>query len=188
MVKKHGMKTATSYVPLGTCTEKPDCEWCLKGNEPKLKWMWVAYVNTEVKVLDVGPMVGDGICQSAIDNNLSEFNNAIFSIINKEIYFNTVESGKVGISYMGVVLDEDGWPMIKSTHVKAVSSYLIYMYKYRDYLSGNVPDYVVTRLDRDWHWECGQARGDDEMPDASELKYLVNQHMQMLPLPSKNNF
>lgn len=95
--KKHGMKTATSYIPLGTCTEKPDCEWCLKGNEPKQKWMWVAYVNNEVKVLDVGPMIGDGICQSAQEHNLSEFTNAIFSINRVGTQRNT----KYTVKYIG---------------------------------------------------------------------------------------
>lgn len=78
--KKHGMKTATSYIPLGNCTEKSDCKFCLKGNEPKIKWMWVAYVNNEVKVLDVGPMIGDGICQESQKHGLSNFNNSMFSI------------------------------------------------------------------------------------------------------------
>lgn len=95
--KKHGMKTATSYIPLGTCTEKPDCEFCLKGNEPKTKWMWVAYVNNEVKVLDVGPMIGDGICQSAQEHGLSEFNNAMFSIVRVGTQRNT----KYEVKYIG---------------------------------------------------------------------------------------
>lgn len=95
--KKHGMKTATSYVPLGTCTEKPDCEWCLKGNEPKIKWMWVAYVGGEVKVLDVGPMVGDGICTQAQENNLTEFTGSIFLISKKGTQRNT----KYTVRYVG---------------------------------------------------------------------------------------
>ena len=97
MIKKHGMKTATSYIPLGNCTEKSDCEFCLKGNEPKLKWMWVAYVNSEVKVLDVGPMIGDGICQSAQEHNLSEFTNAIFSITR----IGTQRNTKYTVKYIG---------------------------------------------------------------------------------------
>jgi len=114
--------------------------------------------------------------------------NAVYSIINNKIFFNTIENGKVGISYMGIYLDEDGWPMVKNNHIKAVSTYLIYMYKYRDFISGKTPQYVIVQLDRDWTWECGQARGNDEMPDANEYKYLANQHMQLLPLPNKNNF
>lgn len=80
MVKKHGMKTATSYIPMGDCTEQPDCPQCLKGNEPKLKWMWIAYVDNQVKVLDVGPMVGDGICKQLQEKGLKESTNACFTI------------------------------------------------------------------------------------------------------------
>lgn len=67
MVKKHGMKTAKSYVPLGDCTETPDCKFCLQGNEPKQKWIWIVFnpKDRQVKVLDVGPMIGDAICKQA---------------------------------------------------------------------------------------------------------------------------
>jgi len=67
MVKKHGMRTGTGYVPLGDCTEEADCEYCLKGNEPKQKWTWICLMRAtkEVKILDVGPMLGDAICQIA---------------------------------------------------------------------------------------------------------------------------
>jgi hypothetical protein len=35
---------------------------------------------------------------------------------------------------------------------------------------------------------CGQARGDDELPSAEEMKYLANMWMQLVPLPSLENF
>ncbi len=65
--KKHGMKTANGYIPLPDCTELPDCPQCLKGNEPKQKWVWLAYVPAEKKVgiLDAGAMIGDSICKQA---------------------------------------------------------------------------------------------------------------------------
>lgn len=67
LLKKHGMKTATGYIPLPDCTERADCPQCLKGNEPKQKWVWICLVRAtnEVKILDVGPMVGDAICKLA---------------------------------------------------------------------------------------------------------------------------
>lgn len=65
--KEHGMKTGRGYVPLGDCTETPECKQCLSGNESKLKWIWIAYIRPtkEVKILSVGAMVGDGICKLA---------------------------------------------------------------------------------------------------------------------------
>lgn len=67
MVKKHGMRSAGRYVPLGDCTETPECKQCLRGNEPKQKWIWIAYLRStkEAKILDVGAMLGDAICQLA---------------------------------------------------------------------------------------------------------------------------
>lgn len=67
MAKKHGLRTAAGYVPLGDCTERPDCKHCLQGNAPKTKWMWLAVNRTDnqVKLLDVGPMLGDAICKLA---------------------------------------------------------------------------------------------------------------------------
>ncbi len=67
LVKKHGMRTAHGYIPLGDCTETADCELCAKGNDAKIKWIWICLVRTtsEVKLLEVGPQIGDAICKIA---------------------------------------------------------------------------------------------------------------------------
>lgn len=71
MVRKHGMRTAAGFVPLGDCTETADCKFCLQGNEAKNKWMWIGFIrpNLEPKILDVGPMLGDAICKLAKEHN-----------------------------------------------------------------------------------------------------------------------
>lgn len=71
MVKKHGMRTTRGYIPMGDCTETPDCKQCLGGNEPKQKWVWICYIRPtkEVKILDVGAMLGDAICKLAQERN-----------------------------------------------------------------------------------------------------------------------
>jgi len=71
LVKKHGMRTGRGYIPMGDCTETPDCKQCLQGNVPKQKWMWIAYIKDtkEVKILDVGAMLGDAICKIAQEKN-----------------------------------------------------------------------------------------------------------------------
>lgn len=72
MSKKHGMKTATSYIPMGDCTETPDCPQCLKGNEAKLKWSWIVFIPTtrSVRVMDVGPSIGNAICLQAQERGI----------------------------------------------------------------------------------------------------------------------
>lgn len=71
IAKKHGMRTATGYVPLGNCTEDANCKFCLQDNEPKIKWMWLCIFrpDNQVKLLDCGPMIGDAICKIAQNLN-----------------------------------------------------------------------------------------------------------------------
>jgi hypothetical protein len=113
----------------------------------------------------------------------------VFSITNGNIYFNSMQDGnKVGISYQGIELDEEGWPLIHKEHEDAVTHYLMYKYKARRFYEGKLPHVVFKELEQRWYWLCGQARGDSEMPDTQELKYLGNQWNQLLPLPAKQFF
>ena len=91
MSKKHGMKTARSYVPMGDCTEQPDCPQCLKGNEAKLKWMWIAFMPKErqVRILDVGKTIGDSICKIAQEKELEDLTGYEFIINRVGIGMNT---------------------------------------------------------------------------------------------------
>ena len=61
---EHGLATGKGYIPMGICTEDSRCEQCAKGNEPKLRYKWLVYDFSvkQVKVLAVGPKIGDEIC------------------------------------------------------------------------------------------------------------------------------
>tara|TARA_R110000787_G_scaffold81538_2_gene176760 strand:+ start:11964 stop:13160 length:1197 start_codon:yes stop_codon:yes gene_type:complete len=113
---------------------------------------------------------------------------SVFSIDNGCINFNALDDTKIGISYMGVELDEDGWPLISETHEDAVTSYIMYMHMAIGFYKGKTPLYVYEKLERRWFDLCGQARGDDELPNNEEMKYLANMWMQLVPLPSLENF
>lgn len=114
---------------------------------------------------------------------------SIFSVVNGYVYVNSLEDGtKVGISYQGFDLDEEGWPMVNRQHEDAVSHYLMYMYQARRFYEGKLSHTVYKELQERWYWLCGQARGDSEMPDTQEMIYLSNQHNQLLPLPPKQFF
>ncbi len=79
--KKHGMKTANGFIPLGECTEDETCENCKKENVAKNKWTWIIYSAKlqEVKVMDVGSMVGDAICKIAKEKGDPQEYNLIIS-------------------------------------------------------------------------------------------------------------
>lgn len=115
-------------------------------------------------------------------------NSSKFSIENGYIHFNAIPDDRVGIAYWGVWLDDEGWPLIKAAHEDAVAHYCMYMYKARDFYSGKLPQYVHQELKTRWFELCGQARGDDELPNSEELRYYNNLWCQLLPLPNKNFF
>ena len=62
----HGIRTARGYKPLGLC-RGDDCPHCKKGVEAKRTWRWIAYdfTDEDVKLLDAGVQVGNGICELA---------------------------------------------------------------------------------------------------------------------------
>jgi len=78
--------------------------------------------------------------------------------------------------------------VISETHEDAVTAYLMYMYKGVQYYNGKLPKHVHQTLEYRWYDLCGQARGDDEMPDSEEMKYLSNMWMQLIPPPTKEIF
>lgn len=113
----------------------------------------------------------------------------IFSIVNGFIYVNSLQDGtRIGISYQGLEVDDDGWPLIAKDHELAVTSYLMWKFKSVEYFNGKLRGDIYKELEQRWYWLCGQARGDDEMPDQKELEYLGNMWNQLLPLPKKQFF
>jgi hypothetical protein len=115
-------------------------------------------------------------------------NAKVYTIDNGYIFCNFIDNGKIGIAYEGVYLDENGWPTIDQSHEDAVSHYCMYMYKSIEYYNGKIPLHVYQSLQQRWFWLCGQARGNDEMPNSDEMKYLANAWNQLLPIPPKQIF
>ncbi len=122
------------------------------------------------------------------NDNFDGITESAFSIDNGCINFNALDDTRFGISYMGVELDEEGWPLIAESHEDAVTHYLMYMYKGIDYYNGKIANHVFNELKMRWFDLCGQARGDDELPNAEEMKYLANMWMQLIPPMDKDTF
>lgn len=111
-----------------------------------------------------------------------------YTIDNGYIYFNTIENDRVGISYQGVWLDEEGWPLIKKSHEDAVAHYIAYMHSIGEFRHGRVTQAYFTWLERRWFWLCGQARGDDNMPNDDEMQWIASQWLSLISPVNKNYF
>lgn len=125
---------------------------------------------------------------STASSYYGDANANVFSIDNGCINFNALDGEVIGIAYMGIELDEEGWPMVYWQHEDAITHYIQFMLLSKDYYKGKLPQHVFKNAEQRWFDLCAQARGDDELPDATEMTYLANMWNQLVPLPNKNNF
>ena len=121
-------------------------------------------------------------------DNYSTSNNLVFTLKNRYVYVNNKDITEFGISYQGVAIDKEGFPLIAKSHELAVSHYLMWKCKSIEYYAGKIPHHVYKELESRWYYLCGQARGNDEMPCPAKLEYLANMFNQLLPLPNKKYF
>jgi hypothetical protein len=112
-----------------------------------------------------------------------------FTLEDGWIHISGVDSGvKGGIAYMAFDLDSEGFPLIKDGHEKAVTAYIMWKMNVAPFIRGELAAGVHDRLEQRWYYLCGQARGDDEMPDSKQLEYIASLYHQLLPSPNKNFF
>ena len=108
-----------------------------------------------------------------------------YSLDNHFIHISGLKSGKIGISYLGVPLDEEGFPMIHEGHEPAITSYIIWKMTLPRYIDGKVSLHVYQNLENRWLNLCGQARGHDNMPDTKEMEYIAAVFQQLIPPPTQ---
>ena len=164
-----------------------ECEPCIEDNSNMPKSGSVNLANRSAVNLN-NQMDGKMYMNALLGFNDFSSSNSVHAVINGHIHFNNISNGKVGISYMGFMLDDNGWVMVKNNHILAVASYIVYKYTQRELYAGRMSKLQCDTADRDWHWECGQARGDDEMLDRNGMIYLSRMWNQFIPLPNKNLF
>jgi hypothetical protein len=93
------------------------------------------------------------------------------------------DPGTIYITYLGLDLDSTtGFPTIAANHEDAISAYLMWKQKTIDYINGKIPQYIYRDLEQRWYWLCGQARGNDNMPNEQELEQMNRIYMSLVPL------
>lgn len=102
------------------------------------------------------------------------------------ININLDNGEKLVISYFFLPVDQDGFPMVKEGHEEAISSYLMWKFKALDYYAGKVPQYIYKDLESRWHWLCGQARGNDNMPTPQEWERVGQIWNTLIPVKVTN--
>ena len=110
----------------------------------------------------------------------------MFYFTESTINLSTSDIGSVTISYYAVDTDDEGYPTIADNHEDAVSAYLMYKYKARDYWNGKLPRHIYMDLYQNWSRLCGQARGNDNMPSPTEMNKAAQIWNNLVPIRSNN--
>ena len=110
----------------------------------------------------------------------------MFYLTEDTITFTGSDVTSVDVSYLAIDTDEDGYPTIADSHEDAVSAYLMWKYKSRDYWNGKLPRALFIDLQRNWSRLCAQARGNDNMPSPKEMKKAAQIWNTLVPIRSSN--
>lgn len=105
-------------------------------------------------------------------------------------YFHTsLEEGTVCLSYIGIPVDEDGYPKIPDDpyYMKACTMYVTKMLDWQKWRKGQVPDKVMQDSQAQWDFYVQAARGSANMPSIEQLESLKNRMLQLIPKTNEYN-
>lgn len=113
-----------------------------------------------------------------------------YKIDNGKVLF-SFEKGVVAISYLGIRLDEDGFPLIPDniSAREAIVKYIIMKYMQRQWYLGR-EGYLdkLQKAEQDWHWYCKQFRNKMKMPSEDDVRKLTLQYRRLFPSLTKDFF
>jgi hypothetical protein len=115
-----------------------------------------------------------------------------FYINNSFIITDIKNNDCISLTYLGMVLDDDGYPLIPelTSFLEACSKYITYMLDYREWRKGNVPDKVLDKSEEEYLWYITQAKGDANSLNIHQMERLKNIWVRLLPQHNefKDNF
>jgi len=93
------------------------------------------------------------------------------------------------IVYLGMPVDDDGYPMIPDDvyFQKAIVAYITYMLDRQDWRKGKCTDKVKDESEREWLFYVKAAKGAANMPNSAQMERLKNVWRRMLPLTNEYN-
>jgi hypothetical protein len=99
-------------------------------------------------------------------------------------------SGLVSLSYLGLLVDCDGYPMIPdmASVREALFKYVVMKFHYSKYILGQIPPSVYKDMQEDWHWYCSQARGEMNMPTLDKMESIKNNWLRLKPLLQQESY
>tara|TARA_R110000824_G_scaffold67836_6_gene175641 strand:- start:25441 stop:26520 length:1080 start_codon:yes stop_codon:yes gene_type:complete len=157
------------------------------GGKEKMHNKQVRLPDNLVKLLSI--RAGDTIVQPTSSQFKSKVSNLLhrYYVDGNRVNFSVDYTADVVISYLAVPMSEEGYPMVKQGHEEAIAFYIMWKHKSVGYYSGKVPQYIVKDLEKRWYQLCGKVRGDDNMPNSTELLKIGKIWNSKIPVTSSNS-
>ena len=109
-----------------------------------------------------------------------------FYLTEDTINLSTSDCSELDVAYYCIDTDDEGFPTIADIHEDAVSAYIMWKYKARDYYNGKLARAIYIDMERNWQRLCAQTRGNDNMPTPIEMKKAASIWNTLVPLKSLN--
>ncbi len=96
---------------------------------------------------------------------------------------------KVCIVYLGIPVDDEGYPLIPDDvyYMEALASYVTYRLDYQRWRKGSVPDKVYQAAELNWLYYVKAAKGAANMPSAAQLENIKNVWNRLIPKQNAYN-
>ena len=149
----------------------------------------LSIVNNDTSVRSIlTNLLNVGQMQSGEYNTLKTDYEPVYALKPGHVMINT-QSGYLNLSYMGVPVDDDGYPMVPElpSFMEAIYWYVTMKLKYPEYLQGRLRQDIYYDIRRSWNFYCKQAYGDAMMPNKDELETIKNQWNRLVPEQSEHD-
>ena len=104
-----------------------------------------------------------------------------YELVDDTLYF-TRNYGTLNILYKGILVDEEGLPMLSNKEAMAIATYIAYYLKYKEGLKTNNTGIInlANNLEQKWLKQCDQARvtplSQNDMNEILNIKDSWNRH------------
>jgi hypothetical protein len=98
------------------------------------------------------------------------------------------EKGTIGLAYIGIPTDNDGFPLIPDniSYKEAIEKYIVMKMMYPKFITETINQNTWESVKNDWHWYCSQSRGKANMPSLDEYESIKNMWNRLKPMMNEH--
>jgi len=102
--------------------------------------------------------------------------------LNGGFIYTSFNTGQIQMSYKGLLLDEDGYPMIPDDVkvLEALKYYILWQYAEPSYFRKDIPKDIFQEIKQQYYFYVGAAQNSLNMPSPDQMKTLENGLIRMI--------